>query len=427
MEEFFQQAVDKVKSSMHGYWIDKNVNYLLSACEDKQVYLIGVTNPNWDGNFILQSECYNVVPVDDDKCIVSARIALKKNDEEVIVDASVNCVRKDAGINFFYVHMTKINNDRSLVIDAFRDSSQTSDGKYRDVIHQVYDVVLEYSCFNNTFKYRHDEYRKLFGMDKYYINVDQWFWSLVSECVHRDDADKLDVFRDSDMIKRIKTHQNMIETEFRIRNNVKPYIWVKMYVILVPDEELSKVKEMYILFKNIDEQKSAELENQILARKDDVTSVWNKSYTETLIKREMSALKEREDNKYYAIAMIDIDDLGDINDTYGKMTGDYILRKVADIILGEKNAQDIVGRFYADCFVIYISSRSNEGEIEGFIQNLHNKITFDYVENNIKTKIKCSISAKAISGSDNAEDVFTACENGLSVAKDRENKICMCK
>lgn len=427
MEEFYVKAVEKVKTSMHGYWIDKNINSVLSACRDSQVYLIGVTNPNWEGNFILQSENYNVIPIDEDRCIISGRMALKKSEEEIIVDASVSCEQRHGGINFFYVHMTKINNDLSLMKDAFRDVNQISDGKYRDVIHQVYDVVLEYSCLNNTFKYRHNEYRELFGMDKYYISIDQWFWSFVSECVHKDDELKLDVFRDADITKRIKMRQDMIETEFRIRNDKKPYIWVKMYIILVPDENRTKVKEMYILFKNIDEQKSLELENQILARKDDVTSVWNKSYSETLIMRELNALKEKADNKYSAIAMLDIDDLTRINDTYGKMTGDFILSKIADTILREKDSQDIIGRFYADCFVIYMSSRDSEESIEEYIHRLHNKTSFDYVENNIKSVIKCSISYMIVDGKKNMKDIFRECENGLAQARKSGKGIWVCE
>lgn len=422
MVKLFEEAIEKVKRSLHGYWVDKDTNNILSACENNQVYLIGVTNPNWEGSYILNSESYNVVPIDDTRCIVSARLALEKDKEEIIVDASFNCSKNDEGISFFYVHMTRIENGQSLLKDAFRNSTQLSDGKYRDVIHQVFDVVLEYSCLNNTFKYNHDEYRKLFEMDKYYINVDQWFWSFASECVHPEDGVHLDLFRESDIIKRVKLKQNMIETEFRVKNSKKGYIWVRMYVIIVPDEACNVVKEMYILFKNIDEAKTFSDGNQLVVRKDDVTSVWNRTYTESLIVQECADLSEK---KHCALALIDIDNLKTINDIYGKMTGDYILRTIGDMLLEIKKPEDIVGRYYADSFALFISNRDELQRVDEFIKTIQAKTTFEYSENNINTKISCSIVMKHLNEGDNIKKVFEMCDGMIGKAKESDSGLVM--
>lgn len=50
------------------------------------------------------------------------------------------------------------------------------------------------------------------------------------------------------------------------------------------------------------------------------------------------------------VAMIDIDDFKNINDTYGHLYGDKVILKVASIINSTLNGRGIVGRFGGDEF-----------------------------------------------------------------------------
>lgn len=414
MNDFYERAKEKSIELLHEYWIEKNIHSVLDACRNNQVYLIGVSNPNWAGKYCIEGESYDIIPINDTNCVISARLALKMSADtnEIMVDASINFVDDNNDVKISYMHMTKINTNEFMLNDAFHNCNECSGGKYKDVIRGVCDVVLEYSCLNNTFKYDHEEYRRFFLMDKYYITIDQWFWSFVGECVHPEDAVYLDVFRDSDILKRLSKHQNVIETEFRVRNDEKPFKWVKMYLMIIPNENTSTVKEMYILFKDIDEEKTEVLENQMLARTDNITSVWNRHYSEQLINKYLNDI-----HNYNALIMIDVDNLKNINDIYGKMTGDYILGRIAYEILAVIKPKDILGRFYADCFILFIYDRELRDEIEVILKLISNKTTFVYKENERFTKVKCSMGATLIQEKIELEEIYKICDKALSEAK----------
>ena len=415
MGDFYQKSVEKVKEAMHSYWFDKNINFLLNACENKQVYLIGVTNPNWEGSYLLEEEHYDIVKIDDKSCIISARLIINKCDEEseTIVDASVHCMNKDGEVRFFYVHMTPIDAGEEKLLNAFMAENQKKDNKYREVMHEVFDVILEYSCLNNTFRYDHNEYRKLFNMNKYFITIDQWFWSFLDECVHPDDGECLDMFRDLDLAKRIQKRQYMVESEFRVKNEVKGYVWVKLILLIVPNEKNSNVREMYMLFKDIDEEKTEMLENKMMARTDDLTLIWNRSYSEHLIEKYLSKVQSADKN---ALLLIDVDDLKDINDTYGRLTGDYILSKIVENVLGVIEPKDVFGRFGEDCFILYLSEREDRNELDELIRRVLDVTSFPYVEEHITSRIHCSIGATIVDGKTDISRLLKNCESALTEA-----------
>lgn len=422
MKNFYQKSVNKVKEALRSYWIDKQIDVIMNACENKQVYLIGVTNPNWDGNYVLVGENYDVIDIDEKSCIISSRIALKKTDggREIIVDASVHCMEKDGEVRFFYMHMTPVETTDEDVMNVFVTKNQQREEKYREVIYDVFDVVLEYSCLNNTFKYNHGDYRKFFGMDKYYISIDQWFWSFISECVHPEDVECLDIFRDLDMVKRIKKGQRMVESEFRVKSIDNQYIWVKMTLIIIPNESSANVKEMYMLFKDINEEKIEQLKNKMLSRTDDLTLVWNRTYSEQLINQYVDKIKTPERN---ALMIIDIDDLKSINDTYGRMTGDYILSKVVENVLGIIEPKDVFGRFKADCFILFLSEREDKNEINAITRKILEAVSFEYVEKHISTHVHCSIGVAYADGNANTSELIKKCEDSLKEASDIGNTI----
>ena len=53
------------------------------------------------------------------------------------------------------------------------------------------------------------------------------------------------------------------------------------------------------------------------------------------------------------MAMIDIDNFKNVNDTYGHLYGDKVILKVAAIINSALNGRGIVGRFGGDEFFIF--------------------------------------------------------------------------
>ncbi len=85
---------------------------------------------------------------------------------------------------------------------------------------------------------------------------------------------------------------------------------------------------------------------------DDLTGVLNRRYLYDHLKDEVE-LVDREGRSLW-MAVIDIDDFKAINDTYGHLEGDNILREVASIFRRSVRASDKVIRFGGDEFIILL-------------------------------------------------------------------------
>ncbi len=97
-------------------------------------------------------------------------------------------------------------------------------------------------------------------------------------------------------------------------------------------------------------QRKRELERMQLL--DPLTEVGNRRFLEIHI------LSRLEENKKYRIPFgllcIDVDNLKEVNDTFGKPTGDQILRTVAQTITNNIRFFDLVGRWDSDEFLLVV-------------------------------------------------------------------------
>jgi diguanylate cyclase (GGDEF)-like protein len=59
-----------------------------------------------------------------------------------------------------------------------------------------------------------------------------------------------------------------------------------------------------------------------------------------------------------SIAMLDIDHFKHINDTYGHLTGDLVLKKLADVLMSSLQPADIVGRIGGEEFLIILDNKT---------------------------------------------------------------------
>lgn len=96
------------------------------------------------------------------------------------------------------------------------------------------------------------------------------------------------------------------------------------------------------------------------SQQDSVTELFNKASTEEKIR---GVLKEAGKEKHYALFMLDIEHLKKINDTFGHMTGDAILRLVAERLTGQFCKDDIIGRIGGDEFLLLTSYSGDVQEV----------------------------------------------------------------
>jgi len=91
---------------------------------------------------------------------------------------------------------------------------------------------------------------------------------------------------------------------------------------------------------------------------DYLTGLYSKSYYENHLD---IAIKEAElKGKTFSVSMIDIDDFKEINDQYGHIAGDRVLKSVAEIMQLNMRSVDICSRYGGDEFIVILSETKSE-------------------------------------------------------------------
>lgn len=113
--------------------------------------------------------------------------------------------------------------------------------------------------------------------------------------------------------------------------------------------------------KNITAQKIMELELeksyrkvQRLARVDDLTGLYNRRYFYETLDRILGLYERRSEDTTFALIAIDVDDMKYINDQFGQMCGDEVLRHIASSMLFSVRKTDICFRVGGDEFMVIL-------------------------------------------------------------------------
>lgn len=101
---------------------------------------------------------------------------------------------------------------------------------------------------------------------------------------------------------------------------------------------------------DITEKKKLEEELILAATTDTLTGVFNRRKFKSLLAYEIERTNRY--NISLSLCMFDIDHFKGINDTYGHLTGDFILKKVADIVRNTIRKVDSLGRWGGEEFAI---------------------------------------------------------------------------
>lgn len=102
--------------------------------------------------------------------------------------------------------------------------------------------------------------------------------------------------------------------------------------------------------------RNEQLKNQ--AVRDSLTSLYNHGYLYEFLAEEMNRFQRT--NVPFSVIMIDIDHFKKINDTYGHVKGDTILKELALLLKSHLRASDIVGRYGGEEFLAVLLDSDND-------------------------------------------------------------------
>lgn len=148
---------------------------------------------------------------------------------------------------------------------------------------------------------------------------------------------------------------------------------------------------------------------------DELTGLWNQRYLATLMKEHINE---------FTLAIIDIDDFKGINDTYGHLAGDFVLKSLAQQIQHIVGDENVLCRYGGDEFVALFQHNSMS-DVYDILEQIRDKVEkhkMEYKGNHIHVTLSMGMSQDAASS--NIEDVFRQADEQLYIAKDNgKNRI----
>ena len=166
-----------------------------------------------------------------------------------------------------------------------------------------------------------------------------------------------------------------------------------------------------------------------LAVTDTLTGLYTRTYFTERAKDEIQ--NATINNIPMTVSILDIDNFKNINDTYGHQSGDTVLRKLSDVLIGRFRETDIICRYGGEEFII-LMPHTNKKEAVKILENLRKKIAGEKIFLPIESyhpvhiSITISIGVTELQQEKTIEELISKADSALYNAKRTgKNKICM--
>ena len=160
-----------------------------------------------------------------------------------------------------------------------------------------------------------------------------------------------------------------------------------------------------------------EKELTVKAETDSLTALYNKGHTEQMISSALTASGVR--GAHY-LFVIDIDEFKSINDRYGHLHGDLVLKNISATIKGLFRNSDIVGRVGGDEFIVFMRDCPRAEDLQRMAKKLVLAVRalFADVDNKIPLSISVGIAMAPVDAR-SYSDLYRNADTALYISKNR--------
>lgn len=156
---------------------------------------------------------------------------------------------------------------------------------------------------------------------------------------------------------------------------------------------------------------------------DGLTQIHNKRYLIEALERDV--MRARRHERELCAIIFDIDHFKGINDRFGHLAGDYVLRELARVIQDRTRRDEVFARYGGEEFVIILPETSLDGAVQ-LAETLRDKVEgHQFVFQGESIPVTISMGAALLQENMTGTDLITAADTKLYEAKNGgRNKVC---
>lgn len=152
---------------------------------------------------------------------------------------------------------------------------------------------------------------------------------------------------------------------------------------------------------------------------DELTGIYNYRYFQECLESEMK--RSQRYSLSFSVVFMDMDNLKTINDQYGHLKGDEVLKEVAMAMYEQKRAEDVICRYGGDEFIFLLPQTGPNGPIS-FVDRLCSDIADRPILKEMGVTMSAGIATYP-SDADNLTELLKLADGALYEAK-RQGKAC---
>lgn len=193
----------------------------------------------------------------------------------------------------------------------------------------------------------------------------------------------------------IEAGHNKFDHEYRLLGKEDEPLWVKDRAVILYNERGTAYRIVATtanMSENIEMRQALESYKEMVehhARHDILTGLPNRVYFSEMLNEYLGRTVHG-----LAVCFVDIDRFKEINESFGHIMGDYIMKYVAERISRLLDDSDMIARFGGDEFVIILNEISDPLEVIEFVQKLVEVMhePFSFNENRIYLTLSIGIA-----------------------------------
>ena len=160
-------------------------------------------------------------------------------------------------------------------------------------------------------------------------------------------------------------------------------------------------------------RRNAELDR--VSRIDMLTNIYNRRHLDEHLRRAISGARRH--GRTVGVLLVDIDHFKDVNDQYGHLAGDAVLKEVAARLQGAMRTEDALGRWGGEEFIAVLTDTPGEA-IGVLAERMRQAIASTPFVLDDGTRIRVTVSIGHTAGTEDAEVLVHRSDDALYVAKE---------